>query len=207
MLQYEMNAFVDRCTREFNEFITAVGVRRPQGFVGTNGFTEVLLALAVLRKDIAPRRSDEYLSVITERLDCFLDMFRDGLIEKAQIPPNVWHSAIKEDNARCLLRHLVRTDFPAEHEFGEEKAVVPRQSTSPNGYLLLNDAASRFDGTLIFAALECIEERTLPGTRSPRNYEEAICVIHGFSLKVCRKSGRTIVSGRTGVVAALFTFT
>jgi hypothetical protein len=153
-------------------------VRSSQDFVSPNGFVEILLSFSVLRKDLAPRGSNEDLAMIAEHPDCSLHALGNRLIDEPKVSRHVGHPAIEENYPRTLLRHFVGTHFPTEHEFGKEQAVVPRQSVPAKRYLLLDDAASRFDRTLIVFPLECVEERTLSGTRTASDHDEALDVVH-----------------------------
>src|SRR4051812_5592446 len=109
--QHEANSFFDTRAGKLDKFIPVAIVGFHQGFVGTDRFIEILLALTILCEDLSPGRSDEDSRVVAESLNRFLNVFRNGQRRQHEICSDVGHTAIKEYDSCPLLGDLVGANF------------------------------------------------------------------------------------------------
>jgi len=175
LAQDEAHAIFDRDTRKFDKFIAEFFVCRSQRFVGADGFFEILLAFFVWVKDFLPRRGDEDAAVVTKLLGCVDGVLRNRQTRQPKVSGDIQNSAIEEDSARVFLCETVRAHLPGKHEFREQDAVGPRKGRASDIYLILDDAAARFDAARIAEALEGVDERAFSGPRAAGQDEKTVC--------------------------------
>src|SRR5579871_4177638 len=130
--------------RDFQQLIVQGCVRLDHGIVGTDRFLKILLSLSILLEDFFPRRSDEDLAIVAKCFGSFVHVRRRWKARQTQIPKHVGNSAVEEHRPGDVLRKMVRTHLPAEHEFGKQGAVVPGQGAAADQYLMLDQSSARF---------------------------------------------------------------
>src|SRR5262252_10487178 len=97
MLKNEPDTIFYGSERNFDEPTADLGIGRNQCFVRADGFVKVLLALAVLLKDLSPRRGDEDRFVIGKFLGSFLDVVWRRNADQTKIAEDVRDTTVGEN--------------------------------------------------------------------------------------------------------------